>query len=245
MGVGTEKIEDELNEFFPQAKTLRMDLDTTRTKNAYQQLISEFQQGDVDILVGTQMISKGLDFGKVSLVGIFNADRMIHFPDFRASERAFQMLTQVSGRAGRRDTPGKVLIQTASPEHPLLKMVIENDYHTFFETEIAERQRYNYPPFTRVIKITTKHAEKHISLQAAEELARLLAQQMGSERVLGPERAMVERIRNKYLFEIWLKLEKDKLNIKAAKNVVKEIVGNLATDKRFKTVRVVINVDAL
>lgn len=245
MGVGTEKIEDELNEFFPQAKTLRMDLDTTRTKNAYQQLIGEFQQGEVDILVGTQMISKGLDFGKVSLVGIFNADRMIHFPDFRASERAFQMLTQVSGRAGRRDTPGRVIIQTASPEHPLLKMVIENDYHTFFETEIKERQRYNYPPFTRVIKITTKHTEKHISLQAAQELARQLAQQMGSERVLGPERAMVERIRNKYLFEIWLKLEKDKLNIKAAKDLVRQKAEDLATDKRFKTVRVVINVDAL
>jgi primosomal protein N' (replication factor Y) len=245
MGVGTEKIEDKLNEFFPQAKTLRMDLDTTRTKNAYQQLIGEFQKGKVDILVGTQMISKGLDFGKVSLVGIFDADRMIHFPDFRASERAFQMLTQVSGRAGRRDTPGRVLIQTASPEHPLLKMVIENDYHTFFETEIKERQRYNYPPFTRVIKITTKHTEKAVSLQAAEELARQLAQQMGSERVLGPERAMVERIRNKYLFEVWLKLEKDKLNIKAAKDLVKERAENLATDKRFKTVRVVINVDAL
>jgi primosomal protein N' (replication factor Y) len=245
MGVGTEKIEDKLNEFFPQAKTLRMDLDTTRTKNAYQQLIGEFQKGEVDILVGTQMISKGLDFGKVSLVGIFDADRMIHFPDFRASERAFQMLTQVSGRAGRRDTPGRVLIQTASPEHPLLKMVIENDYHTFFETEIKERQRYNYPPFTRVIKITTKHTEKAVSLQAAEELARQLTQQMGSERVLGPERAMVERIRNKYLFEVWLKLEKDKLNIKAAKDLVKEKAENLATDKRFKTVRVVINVDAL
>jgi primosomal protein N' (replication factor Y) len=245
MGVGTEKIEDKLNEFFPQAKTLRMDLDTTRTKNAYRQLIGEFQKGEVDILVGTQMISKGLDFGKVSLVGIFDADRMIHFPDFRASERAFQMLTQVSGRAGRRDTPGRVLIQTASPEHPLLKMVIENDYHTFFETEIKERQRYNYPPFTRVIKITTKHTEKAVSLQAAEELARQLTQQMGSERVLGPERAMVERIRNKYLFEVWLKLEKDKLNIKAAKDLVKEKAENLATDKRFKTVRVVINVDAL
>jgi primosomal protein N' (replication factor Y) len=245
MGVGTEKIEDELNEFFPQAKTLRMDLDTTRTKNAYQQLIGEFQKGEVDILVGTQMISKGLDFGKVSLVGIFDADRMIHFPDFRSSERAFQMLTQVSGRAGRRETPGRVLIQTASPEHPLLKMVIENDYRTFFETEIKERKRYNYPPFTRVIKITTKHTEKAVSLQAAEELARQLAQQMGSERVLGPERAMVERIRNKYLFEVWLKLEKDKLNIKAAKDLVKEKAENLATDKRFKTVRVVINVDAL
>lgn len=245
MGVGTEKIEDDLNEFFPYAKTLRMDLDTTRTKNAYQQLIGEFEQGGVDILVGTQMISKGLDFGKVSLVGIFNADRMIHYPDFRSAERAFQMLLQVSGRAGRRDTPGRVLIQTASPEHPILKMVIEHDYHSFFESEIAERKRYNYPPFTRVIKITTKHPERVTALQAAEELARQLAQHMGSERVLGPERAMVERIRNKFLFEIWLKLEKDKLNIKAAKQVVKEKVADLATNKKFKSVQVIINVDAL
>lgn len=245
MGVGTEKIEDELTLFFPESRILRMDLDTTRTKNAYQQIIGEFEQGNVDILVGTQMISKGLDFDQVSLVGIFNADLMIHFPDFRASERAFQMLTQVSGRAGRRQKRGRVLIQTASPNHPLLKKIMDNDYHAFFDDEIIEREAHRYPPFTRVIKITTKHPEQAISLKAAETLAKDLTSRLGSERVLGPERAMVERIRNKFLFEIWLKLEKDKLNIKAAKDLLRERIDELITTKEFKLVNVVVDVDAI
>jgi primosomal protein N' (replication factor Y) (superfamily II helicase) len=245
VGVGTEKIEDDLNDFFPAARVQRMDLDTTRSKNAYQQIIGEFEQGNVDILVGTQMVSKGLDFDKVSLVGIFDADRMIHFPDFRASERAFQMLTQVAGRAGRRNKQGHVLIQTASPDHPLLKRIIENDYLGFYATEIGERKAYRYPPFTRIIKVTVKHLEQHISSKAADLLAQSLTQHLGSERVLGPEKAMVERVRNKFLFEIWLKLEKDKLNIKAAKDLLQQKIEDLLTTKEYKSVQVVVDVDAV
>jgi primosomal protein N' (replication factor Y) len=244
-GVGTEKIEDDLKEFFPEANVQRMDLDTTRTKNAYQTIIEELETGKVDILVGTQMISKGLDFDKVSLVGIFDADKMINFPDFRSAERAFQMITQVSGRAGRRDTVGEVLIQTSSPQNPLLQFIIENDYQGFYEKEILERESYNYPPFSRIIEITVKHPEQSLAHAAAGQLANRLASKLGSDRVLGPEKALVERIRNKFLFEVWIKLEKDKLNIKATKEFLKQEIVHLSTEKEFKTVQFVVNVDAI
>jgi primosomal protein N' (replication factor Y) len=244
MGFGTEKIEDDLKIMFPEATTLRMDLDTTRTKNAYQQIITEFE-GGADILVGTQMISKGLDFDKVSLVGIFDADRMIRFPDFRAAERAFQMLTQVSGRAGRREKKGRVLIQTGSPTHPLLEKVINNDYLGFYENEIVEREFNKYPPFTRVIEITIKHENPDTAKKAAEFLTKPLADKLGRDRVLGPEKALIEKIRNKFLYEIWLKLEKDRLNIKAAKVFLAEQIQLLQEQKEFKTVDVVVDVDAM
>jgi primosomal protein N' (replication factor Y) (superfamily II helicase) len=244
MGFGTEKIEDDLKIMFPESAVLRMDLDTTRTKNAYQQIISEFE-GGADILVGTQMISKGLDFDKVSLVGIFDADRMIRFPDFRAMERAFQMLTQVSGRAGRRQKQGKVLIQTNNPSHPLLEKVIQNDYVGFYDSEITERQFNNYPPFTRVIELTIKNESAELAQKAAQALAKPLADKLGRDRILGPEKALIEKIRNKYLYEIWIKLEKDKLNIKAAKTFLREQIMILQEQKEFKTVEVVVDVDAM
>ena len=245
MGVGTEKIEDDLHEFFPQARILRMDLDTTRSKNAYQNIIEEFAEGDVDILVGTQMISKGLDFDRVSLVGVFNADKLIYFPDFRSSERAYQMLVQVSGRAGRKDKPGTVLIQTGGPTHPVLQQVMAGDYEAFYETEIVERAQFNYPPFSRVISITTKHIERNVSHQAAGLLAQRLAAKLSKERVLGPEKAMVERVRNKYIFEVWLKLEKEKLNITATKQFIREQITDINTMKEYKSVRFTVNVDVV
>lgn len=245
VGVGTERIEDDLREFFPEARTLRMDLDTTRTKNAYEQIIGEFESGDVDILVGTQMVSKGLDFDRVSLVGVFNADRMIHFPDFRAAERAFQLITQVSGRAGRREEKGRVLIQTNNPQNRVLQYVLANDYTGFYEDELVEREGYNYPPFSRIIEITVKEADQVLAHQAAERLAETLKNFLGSQRVMGPERALVERIRNKYLFVIWLKLEKDRMNIQATKQYLQKEIVNLITDKKFKSVQVVVNVDAI
>jgi primosomal protein N' (replication factor Y) len=245
VGTGTEKIEDDLHELFPEASVLRMDLDTTRTKNAYQEIIGQFETGETDILVGTQMVSKGLDFDKVSLVGIFNADKMIHFPDFRAAERAFQLITQVSGRAGRRDTPGKVLIQTGNPQNRILQFILANDYEGFYEAEIQDREAYNYPPFSRIIEITVKHQEQLLSHQAANRLAENLATTLGRNRVLGPDKALVERIRNKYLFKIILKLEKDRLNIRATKIFLQKEIVNLITDKKFKTVQVVVDVDAV
>ncbi len=245
IGFGTEKIEDQLQILFPSARIQRMDLDTTRTKNAYQQIIQEFEGGNVDILVGTQMISKGLDFDKVSLVGIFDADRMIHFPEFRATERAFQMITQVSGRAGRRaDRKGKVIIQTSNPQQAVLQKIIENDYRGLFEEEISERQNYNYPPFSRLIKLTIKHPEQHVSLGAAQRLVGRLTEKLGASRVLGPEQPLVERIRNQFLYDIVIKLERS-INPKAAKDYILEQITDILSDKGLKQVTVVADVDCL
>jgi primosomal protein N' (replication factor Y) len=244
-GVGTQKIEEDLQELFPEASLLRMDFDTTRAKNAYQTIINEFSEGEVDILVGTQMISKGLDFDNVSLVGVFNADKMINFPDFRSSEKAFQMLTQVSGRAGRKKKPGKVLIQTAGPEHDVLQFVLNNDYKGFYAKEIKEREGFRYPPFSRIIGITTKHIDRTISHKAAGLLAKILKDKLGEARVLGPEKGLVERIRNQYIFEVFMKLEKDKLNIPAIKTFLREQITELNTQKEFKSIRFVVNVDVI
>ncbi|WP_031528182.1 replication restart helicase PriA [Dyadobacter crusticola] len=246
MGYGTEKIEEEINLMFPEARVQRMDLDTTRAKNAYQQIIQEFEEGGIDILVGTQMVSKGLDFDNVSVVGIFDADRIIHFPEFRASERAFQMLTQVSGRAGRRaDKPGKVLIQTANPSQKLLDRIVQNDYIGMYESEIIEREKYNYPPFTRLIKVTVKHMDEAAAHKAAQVLAAKLAENLGLSRVLGPQPPLVERVRNLFLFDILIKLEREKINFKAAKSFIQEKVIDILTDKTLKSIQVVIDVDCL
>ncbi|KQS23801.1 primosomal protein N' [Dyadobacter sp. Leaf189] len=246
MGYGTEKIEEEINLMFPEARVQRMDLDTTRAKNAYQQIIQEFEEGGIDILVGTQMVSKGLDFDNVSVVGIFDADRIIHFPEFRASERAFQMLTQVSGRAGRRaDKPGKVLIQTANPAQKLLERIIENDYIGMYESEIIEREKYSYPPFTRLIKVTVKHIDEATANKAAHVLAAKLVENLGLSRVLGPQPPLVERVRNLFLFDILIKLEREKINFKAAKSFIQEKVIDILTDKTLKSIQVVIDVDCL
>ncbi|TLU98186.1 replication restart helicase PriA [Dyadobacter luticola] len=246
MGYGTEKIEDELHLMFPEARVQRMDLDTTRAKNAYQQIIQEFEEGGIDILVGTQMVSKGLDFDNVSMVGIFDADRIIHFPEFRASERAFQMLTQVSGRAGRRaDKRGKVLIQTANPSQKLLERIVTNDYEGMYESEIAEREKFSYPPFTRLIKLTVKHIDEQTSQRAAKILAEKLTANLGASRVLGPQPPLVERVRNQFLFDILIKLEREKINFKAAKSFIQEKVIDTLTDKTLKSIQVVIDVDCL
>ncbi len=245
VGVGTEKIEDDLQEIFPSATIRRMDYDTTRTKNGYENIIEEFENGNVDILVGTQMVSKGLDFDRVNLVGVYYADKMIHFPDFRATERAFQLIMQVSGRAGRRKEKGLVLIQTDNPLNKTLELVVNSDYESFYEGEILEREAYNYPPFSRLIEITVKDVSQILSHQAATKLALALEKQLGKTRVKGPEKALVERIRNKFLYEVYLKLEKDKMNIKATKAFLSQEIVNLLSDKKYKSVRVVVNVDAI
>lgn len=246
IGFGTEKLEDQLQIFFPQSRVLRMDLDTTRSKDAYGQIIREFERGGVDMLVGTQMITKGLDFDNVSLVGIFDADRLIHFPDFRATERSFQMITQVSGRAGRRaGRQGTVLIQTSNPEQPILQKVIQNDYKGLYDEEIQERQDFNYPPFSRLIKLTVRHPDKAISQQAADRLAAELTDALGSSRVLGPEQPLVERIRNQFLFDILIKIEREKVNTKAVKAYVQDRINDILTDKGLRQVSVVVDVDCL
>jgi primosomal protein N' (replication factor Y) len=246
VGYGTEKLEDQLQILFPAARIQRMDLDTTRAKNAYQQIISEFESGNVDILVGTQMITKGLDFDNVSLVGIFDADRIIRFPEFRATERAFQMMTQVSGRAGRRaDRQGRVLIQTSDPTQIVLQKIIDNDYMGLFDEEIMERRDFNYPPFSRLIKLTVRHTDQRISKKAADTLRANLAAQLGDERVLGPEEPLVERIRNQFLYDILIKLEREKINFKAVKTFIQSCITDILTDKGLRAVSVVIDVDCL
>lgn len=239
-GFGTEKVEDTLAEIFPQASIARMDLDTTRSKNGYQQIISDFEQHKTDILVGTQMVTKGLDFDRVSVVGILNADALISFPDFRSFERAFQLLAQVSGRAGRKEVPGKVVIQSYQPEHPALKYVETNDFMAMYRSQIAERKEYHYPPITRLVKVTLKHPDEKVVTEAAQTLAVPLREAFPGH-VLGPQAPLVSRIQNYYLEDFWIKLAKDS-QLENHKATLLKILQKFQQD--HKTVRVVINVDA-
>jgi primosomal protein N' (replication factor Y) (superfamily II helicase) len=205
LGVGTEKIEEDLSLIFPNARVGRMDLDSTRSKYSYKKIIEDFENRDIDILVGTQMITKGLDFNNVNLVGIINADALIGFPDFRAHERAFQLMSQVSGRAGRRGKEGKVIIQTSQPLHPVILQVLQHDYKSFFETHIGERRKYYYPPFCRLIKIIVKDRNRSLVENAAWFLSGKLREKL-NEKVLGPEVPAIERINNFFLREILIKI---------------------------------------
>lgn len=241
-GFGTEKVEDTLAELFPQASIARMDLDTTRSKNSYQQIITDFEQHKTDILVGTQMVTKGLDFDRVSVVGILNADALVSFPDFRAFERAYQLLAQVSGRAGRKDVPGKVVIQSYQPNHPALKYVESNDFAAMYQSQIAERREYHFPPVARLVKITLKHPDEKVVAAAATALAGPLRQAFPG-RVLGPEAPLVSRIQNFFLKEFWVKLPKDN-HLASYKLRLREILKAFQSAKEHKTVRVVVNVDA-
>lgn len=242
-GFGTEKVEDELAIFYPDAKIARMDLDTTRTKHAYQTLIHEFENRRIDILVGTQMVSKGLDFDNVSVVGILNADNMISFPDFRSYERSFQMMAQVSGRAGRKNKRGKVIIQTWNPYHSVIQDVIAHDYHSMYSSQILERRSFKYPPFYRLINISLKHKDSRLLNEAAREFAIILRETQGN-RVLGPEYPLVAKIKNLYIKAVLVKLEKDeKLN--AHKKEILKAIDRFRGSPAYKSVRVVIDVDPI
>lgn len=240
-GFGTEKLEEEINSLIPQARVQRMDLDTTRKKNSYQQIIERFARRDLDFLVGTQMVSKGLDFDGVSLVGILDADRMIHFPDFRSHERTFQLITQVSGRSGRRDKIGKVIIQTTNLQQPILHKIISNDYTGLYKEEISERSTYQYPPFVRLIKIIAKHTDKGTSQKAAGMLVESLQAVLG-KRVLGPEEPLISKIRNQYLTQLMIKLERG-LNLPEVKKKIRQKCNELQQEKEFRKVKLVIDVD--
>ena len=242
-GYGTEKLEEEIGELLPAARVQRMDLDTTRKKNSYQQIIDSFANREMDILVGTQMVSKGLDFDGVSLVGILDADRMIHFPDFRSHERTFQLITQVSGRSGRRDKVGKVIIQTTNTKQPVLHKIVSNDYLGLYEEEIGEREVYHYPPFVRVIRLTVRNPDRKISQRAAVQLTYVLQDKLGKERVLGPEEPLISRLRNQYLMQLMVKLERNELNVPAVKEIIREQCTRLTKDKQLKKTSVVIDVD--
>jgi len=240
-GFGTEKIEEDLSLYFPTSAVKRMDYDTTRNKNGYQHIIDNFEQGAIDILVGTQMVTKGLDFDNVGMVGVLNADSLLHYPDFRSFERSFQLLTQVAGRAGRKEKQGKVIIQTYSPEHPVIERVIENDFLGMYNQEIEEREKYGYPPFYRLIKITVKHRERERSAEAADELGKLLKKQLGA-RVLGPETPAIARIKNLYINQLMIKFER-KISPVKLKEFIRETVGKFNNQPHFKSVRIVLDVD--
>jgi len=221
-GFGTEKIESELPIFFPEVVIKRMDLDSTRGKNSYMQIINDFEDGKIDVLVGTQMVTKGLDFERVGLVGVLNADSLINYPDFRASERAFQMLTQVSGRAGRKNKQGKVIIQTSKPENSVIQDVIAYDYNSMYSGQIAEREMFRYPPFYRMIRISLKHRNYQLLNDAAKYMAEILTERFGN-RVLGPEYPVVARIKNMFIKNIIVKFE-----IAASQRFVKDFILNSA-----------------
>lgn len=242
VGIGTEKIEEELKLLFPKARVQRMDLETTRAKYAYQNIIHDFEKGEIDILVGTQMVSKGLDFDRVSLVGVFDIDRMLYFPDFRSYERAFQMVTQVSGRAGRRDTEGKVIIQSRNPDQGIIELIQQGDYHTFYSREMAERNKYHYPPFTRMIHLLIRSKDKKLTKEAAQKLANILKEDMGGSRVLGPQEPLINKIRDKFLMDVFLKIEK-KYKMEAVKDLIKNAQLELLKIKDLKSVEIVVDVD--
>lgn len=240
-GFGTEQIEQELRTLFPEAKIGRMDLDTTRGKYGYEKIITAFERQETDILVGTQMLTKGLDFRNVGLVGIMNADALLNFPDYRAHERSFQLLTQVAGRAGRTKKRGRVIIQSYNPHHQILKQVTVHDYPDMFDGQIRERGQYKYPPFVRLIKITLKHKDYNTLNDAADWFAKSLRNALKAT-VLGPEYPPVARIRNRYLKDIIVKMDKDQ-PLSKTKNGIKRIGKSFNAIPYYKSVRIIYNVD--
>jgi primosomal protein N' (replication factor Y) len=240
---GTEKIEEMIEKEFPKLKVARMDVDAVRGKSAHDNLIKLFEQQRIDVLVGTQMVVKGLDFEKVSLVGILDADGLLSFADFRVNERAFQLMEQVSGRAGRKDEQGRVLIQATQINHPILQFVKEHDYKSMYTFEITNRQQFFYPPFSRIIEITLKHKFKEVVEEAANKLTIALRKDLNNL-VIGPAAPVVARIRNQYLMELLVKLPLETKRIQQYKKIIRNHFNLLLTEKQFKSVVMVADVDA-
>lgn len=240
-GYGTEQIEMEIQQLFPDVKVGRMDLDTTRGKYGYHKIIDAFQSQEIAILVGTQMLSKGLDFANVALVGILNADNMLNFPDFRAHERSFQLMVQVSGRAGRVQKQGKVAIQTYNPYHQILQQVSANNYTQMYKEQLEERYQYKYPPFLRTVKVTLKHKDYNKINNASEWLAKSFRNQF-NEFVLGPTTPSVARVRNQYIRHILIKLPPNR-NIKQSKEILKKIKLSFQSISEFRPIRFIYDVD--
>ena len=240
-GFGTEKIEEELGLVLPEVRIARMDLDTTRSKNAYQNIIGEFEDQAIDILVGTQMVTKGLDFRHVGLVGVLNADQMLNFPDFRAFERAYQLMSQVAGRAGRTDQRGKVIIQTYNPNHVIIRQVMHHRYEEMFEQQLLERRNFHYPPYHRLIRVTVRHRDLDKVEHGAGFLAAELRTRFGT-RILGPEFPYVKRVRNQYNKQVMIKIER-KASLGKAKALLKEAMLEVETHPEHKAVRLIVDVD--
>ncbi len=241
LGFGTEKIEDDLSILFPNIRIQRMDLDTTRSKNAYENIISEFENRNVDVLIGTQMVTKGLDFDNVSLVGILDADMLLNRNDFRAFERSYQLMSQVAGRSGRKNKRGSVIIQTGDVDNWVIQKVIAHDYKGFYESEIVERKNYFYPPFYKIIEFTLKHKDENLVNQASNEFAKSL-REIFKERVLGPEFPVVARVNNQFIKVIKLKIERDAPE-KKIKERINELIDSFFSAPVNKSIRLLIDVD--
>jgi primosomal protein N' (replication factor Y) len=240
-GFGTEKIEDEIKIVFPGARVARMDQDSTRKKNSFNSIIKAFEDRHIDILIGTQMISKGLDFENLTVVGILNADNMLNFPDFRAHERSFQLMEQVSGRAGRRQKQGKVVIQTADPTHRIIRLVLRHDFEGLFRMQAEERMTFNYPPFCRLVTLSLKHKDKSLLNHYAEILGKDLRTIFG-KRVLGPEFPLIGQVQLWYIKTILIKIEREKPPAKA-KKLILEAIDRLEKEKGASSLKIAIDVD--
>lgn len=242
LGFGTEKIEQEIQAQFPDYRVARMDYDTAKTKSAFEAILDDFQSGEIDILVGTQMITKGLDFDNISVVGILNADRLLFFPDYTANERAFQLITQVAGRAGRKEKKGRVMIQTFNPLHPVITETQHYNYAQFYKRELAERERFLYPPFYRMIRITIRHKKFQLAEDAAQILANRIKKHIGN-RLVGPTVPGIARLRGFYQQQITIKMEKKKEVVIRVKQVILAERERLLEMEGKKSVRISIDVD--
>jgi primosomal protein N' (replication factor Y) len=240
-GFGTERIEDDIKLIFPEARVARMDLDTTRTRSAYEKIIADFEQGKTYILIGTQMVSKGLDFQHVSVVGILNADSMLNYPDFRSYERAFQLMAQVAGRAGRKNKQGLVILQTKSPDLPVIHQVIRNDYEQLYFDQLAERQMFRYPPFYRLIFVYLKHRKESVLDLASETMAQHLRTGLG-DRVLGPDKPPVARIQTLYIKKMIVKVEQT-ASMAKVRDYLLSVQRAIVEDGRFRSLIVYYDVD--
>ena len=242
-GYGTEKVEAEVQDIFPEARIARMDLDTTRSRSAYERIISDFASGRTNLLIGTQMISKGLDFDKVSVVGILNADSMLNYPDFRAYEHAFMMMAQVSGRAGRKGKRGLVVLQTKSPDLPIIQQVVRNDYAAHYQSLIAERQQFHYPPYYRLVYVYLKHKQDWVVDTAAAEMASRLRQWFGA-RLLGPDKPVVAKVKSLSIRKLVLKLELG-INMGDVRKYLALAQQQMLQDKRYVSLQIYYDVDPL
>jgi primosomal protein N' (replication factor Y) len=243
MGYGTEKIEDDLQNMFPEARIERMDLDTTRTRTAYEKIINNFQNGKTDILIGTQMVSKGLDFDNVAVVGIVNADTLLNYPDFRATERAFQLMAQVAGRAGRKNGQGTVFLQTKMSDAAVIPQIVKNDYVAFYDQQLSERMLFHYPPFYRLVYIYMKHRDVHV----LEEFSDIIAKRMRDifdNRILGPDLPPVARIKQLYIRKIVLKVENGLSQYKI-NEVLQNIQQAYCQMPRYRAVSMYYDIDPL
>lgn len=241
MGFGTERVEEAISQLFPEARVLRLDGDTATSGAAYNRIIGAFARHEADILVGTQIVSKGLDFADVTLIGILNGDNLLASPDFRAEERAWQLLMQVAGRAGRRDKRGEVIIQTAEPEHSVYAMI--GDYERVTRKLLAERKQFGYPPFARIVKITMRTVDKDLLVKSSLQLGEQLRSRFGG-RVLGPVSPLIDRVRDEYRVELMLKVEVE-ASFSRARAILREEIAKLRNDKAYRNIAIICDVDIM